>query len=205
MMHGSRFLTSALARAALLGLVAFAPAGCVKFGGKPPAALLTIDSAEKVATGASADPAKGVFTIIEPDVPKALGTVRVAVRAADDSYAYIPGAVWVDVPRNLFRAVLAESVAARTGGLVLDPGQYAPDPGIRVMGTLIAFGIDARTNRATVTYDASLMAHGGITTRRRFSASVPVGRIDAATAAPAIGKAASQVAVEVADWLATAR
>jgi len=107
----------------------------------------------------------------------------------------------VDTPRNLFRALLAETVAARNGTLVLDPGQFSADPGRRLMGDLIDFGIDARAMQAVVTFDASLMGKGGTVTKRRFSATVPISHIDENSVAPAIGKAANAVAVEVADWL----
>jgi len=189
-----RIITVLLLATALLG-------GCVKFGTKPPATLLTVESQDRVAPGTMAEGSGGTVTIIEPDVPKALGTVRVAVRTDGNSFAYVPKAVWVDTPRNLFRALLAETVAARNGTLVLDPGQFSADPGRRLMGDLIDFGIDARAMQAVVTFDASLMGKGGTVTKRRFSATVPVSHIDENSVAPAIGKAANAVAVEVADWL----
>lgn len=177
--------------------------GCVKFGGKPPASLLTIDSAARVAPGTLAQGSAGVVTIIEPDVPKALTTTRVAVRASDDSYAYVPKAFWVDTPRNLFRAVLAETVAARNGVLVLDSGQFSASPGKRLTGDLVEFGIDARARQAIVTFDAALMGSEGVMAKRRFTATAPVRTIDEDNVAPAIGVAANAVAVQVADWLKT--
>ena len=175
--------------------------GCVKFGPKPPGTLLTVESQARVAPGTVAEGSNGTVTIIEPDVPKALNTVRVAVRTSGNNYAYVPDAMWVDTPRNLFRALLAETVAAKGGMLVLDPGQFSADPGRRLMGELIAFGIDAEGKQAVVTFDAALMGKSGRITKRRFSASVPVRNIDQDSVAPAIGKAANMVANEVADWL----
>ena len=189
-------LTLGLLSVAVLG-------GCVRFGAKPPAALMTIQSAAKVAPGTVAEASQGVVTIIEPDVPKALMTVRVAVHTGDNSFAYIPKAYWVDTPRNLFRAVLAETVAARNGVLVLDSGQFSMAAGKRVTGDLIEFGVDARSRQAIVTFDAAVMDKSSVTTKRRFTASAPVGAITAEGAAPAIQDAANQVAVQVADWLKT--
>jgi len=189
-------LTLGLLSVAVLG-------GCVRFGAKPPAALMTIQSAAKVAPGTVAEASQGVVTIIEPDVPKALMTVRVAVHTGDNSFAYIPKAYWVDTPRNLFRAVLAETVAARNGVLVLDSGQFSMAAGKRVTGDLVEFGVDARSRQAIVTFDAAVMDKSSVTTKRRFTASAPVGAITAEGAAPAIQDAANQVAVQVADWLKT--
>lgn len=187
-------LTLGLLSVALLG-------GCVRFGAKPPASLMTIESAVKVAPGTAAEAAKGVVTIIEPDVPKSLLTVRVAVRTGDNSFAYIPKAYWVDSPRNLFRAVLAETVGARNGLLVLDSGQFSETPGKRLTGDLVDFGIDARSRQAVVTFDATLVDKSAVVAKRRFTATAPVSKIDAEGAAPAIQDAANQVAVQVADWL----
>lgn len=177
--------------------------GCVKFGAAPPKSLLTVTPTSTVAPGTVTRGSAGTVTIIEPDVPKSLDTVRVAVRTDSNDFAYVKDAVWADTPKNLFRAVLAETVAARTGMLVLDAGQFSADPGRRVMGELVAFGMDAASGQAVVTFDASVIGKGGSVTKRRFSATAPAGRIDARTVAPAIQNAANQVAVEVADWLAT--
>lgn len=192
-------------RRAVRGLPAILPAlllgGCVSFGGKPPPTLLTVGSEARIAPGTLSRGGTGTVTIIEPDVPKVLNTVRVAVRSGDTSFAYVPKAVWADTPRNLFRALLAETVAARNGVLVLDPGQFSADPGRRLSGDLVEFGIDATTKKAVVTFDASLTGKDGLITKRRFSASAPVSDIDADSVAPAIGSAANIVAAQVADWL----
>lgn len=187
-------VTVVLLAATLLG-------GCVRFGAKPPERLLTIASTATMAPGAQAQSSSGAVTILDPDVPRALTTLRVLVRASDNSVAYVKKAVWVDSPRNLFRSLLAETVAARTGMLVYDPGQYVADPGRRLMGDLIAFNVDARTQVAVVTFDASLVSRDGTIVKRRFSATAPITQIDATHVAPAIQAAANEVAVQVADWL----
>lgn len=177
--------------------------GCVKFGAKPPASLLTVESAAQVAPGTKAQPAAGVVTIIEPDVPRALQTTRVAVRVDDASFAYVPKAFWVDTPRNLFRSILAETVEARDGVLVLDSGQFSAAPGQRVAGDLLDFGIDARAHKAVVTFDAVVIGNTGVTAKQRFTATAPVGSINPEGSAHAINQAANAVAVQVADWLKT--
>lgn len=197
-----RPLTRPLVQALTVGLMSVTLlSGCVRFGAKPPASLLTIASSAKVAPGAVSDVNNGVVTIIEPDVAKALSTVRVAVRSGDNSFAYVPKAYWVDTPRNLFRAVLAETVASRNGVLVLDSGQFSAAPGKRLTGDLVDFGIDASARQAVVTYDAALIGQGGVLSKRRFTATAPIRDIDAKGVAPAISAATNAVAVQVADWL----
>lgn len=177
--------------------------GCVRFGSKPPASLLMIESTLRVEPSTDAQVTNGVVTIIEPDAPKALATVRVAVQTGSNSFAYVPKAYWVDTPRNLFRAVLAETVAARNSMLVLDSGQFSASPSKRLTGDLVSFGIDAQARQAVVTYDAVLLGKDGVTAKRRFTAKAPVSAINADTVAPAIGVASNAVAVQVADWLKT--
>ena len=137
-----------------------------------------------------------------PVVPRAIATLRVAVRDSANSFAYVKDALWVDAPSRQFQGVLAETVRVRTGRLVLDPGQFLARRGQMLEGTLLEFGVDATRMHAVVTYDATLMTHDGQqVTRQRFSASVPVNRIDAANVAPAISQAANEVATAVADWV----
>lgn len=190
--------------AILLGLLsATLLGGCVKFGGKPPATLLTISSTTRPGTDVQPTEANGVVTIIEPDVPKSLQTVRVAVRTDANDFAYVPKAFWVDTPRNQFKSVLSETVAARNGVLVLDSGQFSVTPGRRLTGDLMEFGIDARSRQAVVTFEAVLFDQHGAITKRRFTATAPVSNIDSTGVAAPIQNAANAVAVQVADWLKT--
>jgi len=190
----------------VLGLLAVTT-GCVRFGGKPPAQLLTIASDVRAEAGVpSSAPSADALFIDDPSVPRALATPRVAVRASDTSYAYVKDAVWVDLPARQFRSLLAETVRARSGRLVLDPSQYLARSGHVLNGDLIDFGIDAAKRQAVVTFDATMASPDGATvSRQRFTASVPVSRIEADSVAPAISLAANQVAVAVADWIATQR
>jgi cholesterol transport system auxiliary component len=175
----------------------------VRIGSKPPERLLGIASDARIAPGTSQSAAPQSALFIEsPGVPKTIATQRVAVRADATSYAYVKDALWADTPAHQFQSLLGETIAARTGRLVLDPGQYPAQVGQVLHGELIEFGIDARTGTAVVTYDASLLTPDGQTVRRqRFSASAPVSKIGADTVAPAISKAANDVAAAVADWI----
>lgn len=201
---------SLLSRCALLLMPTLMPglilglSGCVSFGSKPPGSLLSLSADSKVAAGASRTAAKGKsITVADPETPKTLDTVRIPIQVTPTSVAYLTGVQWVDTPRHLFRKLLAETIAASGDMIVLDPGQYSADPGRRLLGELVDFGVDAGSRTATVTYDATLASpDGNAITRKRFSASVPVGKIDAASVGDPLNKAANKVAADVAAWVA---
>ena len=178
-------------------------AACFSFGAKPPPSLLTLQPAAPVPVGAQASSAiaKSV-TVQVPTVPQALATARVPVQASATSVAYLEKALWVEVPARLFARLLSDTLTTRSGRVVLSPAQSISDPGSRLGGELRAFGLDATTREAVVTYDASLVrANESAVEKRRFEARVPVATIDAVAAGPALNQAANQVAGEVADWV----
>jgi cholesterol transport system auxiliary component len=186
--------------AAWLGALTLA--GCISFGEKPPPTLLTLTSAATVAAGTERSAAAGTaVTVVTPAVPQALQTLRVPVQATATSIAYIKDAQWVEQPNKLFQHLLAETIAARTGRVVLDARQSTLDPGTRLTGTLSSFGLDAATGQAVVTYDAELARSQGETVEtRRFTAQAPA-RANPQSVAAALNAGANQVATEVADWL----
>ncbi len=187
----------------LLSTALLMTAGCVRFGGKPPENLLTITSQAAAPAGETlSGTSQDALFVDLPVVPKSIATLRVAVRDGANSFAYVKDALWVDVPSRQFQGVLAETIRTRVGRLVLDPGQYLARRGQMLEGNLLEFGVDAAKRSAVVTYDASLMSPDGLrVTRQRFSSSVPVSEIDAASVAPAVSKAANDVATAVADWV----
>ncbi len=176
---------------------------CVKFGGKPPSVLLNLTSAEQVAADTRRGAAAGeAVTIAVPVVPQAISTTRVAVSDGPVQIAYVKDAVWVEPPARLFQRLLSETVAAKTGRIVLDPRQFSLDPGVQVTGQLRSFGIDAPSGKAVVIYDAALSRDRGkrIETRR-FEARIDVGVIDAVSSGRALNQAANRIAGEVAAWI----
>lgn len=185
-------------------LLAMAPlAGCVSFGAKPPPSLLDLTATEQPRPGQQQDAATAkTITVQVPVVAQALATVRVPVQATPTSIAYLKAAQWVEPPARLFARLLADTLAARTGRVVLSPAQSFADPGARLSGELRAFGIDAASSRAVVTLDATLVrADGGAVEKKRFAAAVPLARIEAGEAARALNQGANQVAAAVADWV----
>lgn len=177
--------------------------GCVSFGAKPPASLITLTSAQSLAADTARTAGAGeAITVLTPLVPQAIANTRVAVIDGDTAIAYVKDAQWVEPPARLFQRLLSETVAARTGKVVLDPRQFALTPGSQLSGSLLRFGIDARAREAVVVYDAAFSLDRGRSVRtRRFEARVPVTEVDAAESARALNRAANTVADAVASWL----
>ncbi|MEN3745929.1 ABC-type transport auxiliary lipoprotein family protein [Sphingomonas sp. HF-S3] len=178
--------------------------GCISIGGgKPPASLMSLESSESLAVGQVQNSGKSsTITIGVPMVPQALATNRVPVTSGGTAIAYVKDAAWVEGPSRLFARLLADTVTARTGRVVLSSRQSQADPGAQLTGELRMFGIDEPTGDAVVVYDAVLSRQdGGVFEKQRFEARVPVGTVDATTVGPALNSAANQVASKVADWV----
>ena len=188
-----------------LALVAALPlAGCISFGAKPPASLLTLSAAAGPAVGQDQNSATARSITIEvPVAPQSLATARVPVQATPTTIAYVPKAIWAEPPARLFARLLSDTLTARTGRVVVSSVQAVSDPGAHLGGELRRFGLDATTREAVVTFDASLVRVNGkgAVEKQRFEARVPVAAIDADSAGPALNIAANQVAAHVADWV----
>ena len=191
-------------RLRLLPAFLAAPLLAACFGGAAvPAQLLTLSAAEARPAAAPRTAGAGeAITVAVPTVPQALRTTRVPVYVSDTSIQYLEGAAWVENPGALFARLLGETIAARTGRVVLDPAQYSHDPGTRLTGTLVKFGYDPAAGGVVIVYDAAIArgATGGVSTNR-FEARVPLAEPDAATIAPALNDAANQLAGQVAAWV----
>ncbi len=184
-------------------LIALLPlAGCISFGAKPPPSLLTLNADTPVPVGQQmSSSADKPVTISVPTVPQALATTRLPVETTATSIAYVKDAAWAEPPANLFARLMADTLTARGGHIVLSGAQAITDPGTRLGGELRRFGFDASAQQAVVVYDASLIRAGQTAVeQRRFQAMVPVSTIDA-QGATAINQAANQVAGQVADWV----
>jgi cholesterol transport system auxiliary component len=178
-------------------------AGCISFGAKPPAALLTLTAAAALPAGQVQSTARaGTITIAVPAVGGALATPRVPVQTGATQIAYVKEALWVEPPARLFARLLTDTVTAQTGRVVLSQAQSFADPGARLTGDLRMFGVDADTSSAVVVFDAALIRNEGkAVEKRRFEARVPIAAIDAPSAGTGLNQAANQVAGEVAAWV----
>jgi len=193
-----------LTRHHFLVLAAALPlAGCISLTPKPPPTLMALSATTPLAAGpAIATTDKKAVAIGEISVVPALGTQRVLVTDGPTAVAYLKGGLWTAQPNLLFRALLSETITAKTGRVIPDRRLLAIQPDTRLSGQISAFGLDGPGNAVVVTFDAA-MAHDGSDTlqARRFTARVPVSAEDPQSVARALNDAANQVAGEVADWI----
>ena len=185
-----------------MALMTTALGGCISFGSEPPASLLTLTADSSVAAGNSRTGAVGSAVIVDlPEAARKLDNLRVPVQIDDTSLAYLKDAQWVDRPSNLFRALLSETIAARTGRLVLDRAELAGQSNERLSGQLVNFGYDAPSGQVVVTFDAVRRTGENQVEKRRFEAREPAADATTAPVGRALNTAANKVAVEIADWL----
>ncbi len=192
-----------LAAIAAPALALTALSGCVSIGGggEQPDQLIDLTPRAVAPAGASesgqVDEAVFVF---EPEVQNRLDNKRVPVQIDDSSVAYLQGATYVDRPARLFQHLLAETLRAKGGMLVVE----GVDPGLpnrtRLYGQLVDMGYNARSSSVIVTYDAVQIAPDGTVRSQRFSHTVDGLTPDVISVAPALNEAANAVALDVANW-----
>lgn len=187
----------------LLGAAMLTLAGCISFGAEPPDTLLTLTSTAQLPAGQQQNSANAKSLVVTvPVTPASLAAQRVPVQASPTSIAYVKDAVWSEPPARLFARLVSDTVAARTGRVVVSQVQAVTEANDQLDGELRSFGLDATTREAVVTFDAALTRSGQTSVeKRRFEARVPVAAIDAASTGPALNQAANQVAAQVADWI----
>jgi cholesterol transport system auxiliary component len=190
-------------KAAPLAALAFALAGCVNLGGgDPPATLLNLTPASAPAAGAATTGSMAnALVIAEPETDQRLAVQRVPVQVDAASVAYLQDAQWVERPARLFRALLAETIRARSARLVVEDNQIQAGSGTRLAGRLLDMGYDAGRSAVIVRYDAILEGQGTTVRTRRFEAVVPGIEPKAEFVGPALNQAANQVAQQVAEWV----
>lgn len=175
--------------------------GCLSLSPKLPESLLTLQAenaapAGAVTTGSEAN----ALAVIEPEVSQRLNVTRVPVQVSDSEVAYLKDALWVEKPARLFRRLVAETIRARGGRLVVDHNDPAIVAGTRLRGSLREFGYDARTGSVVVRYDAVIDGGGDLRTRR-FESRVDGVLAEAVPVGDALNRAANDVARQVADWV----
>lgn len=183
--------------------LALALAGCLSLGSEPPPSLLTL-TADATAPGGAAVQGNvaSAIAVLEPGAPQSINLTRVPVQVNDAEIAYLQDAVWVEKPARLFQRLLAETIRARSGRLVIDAETASLGAATRLQGSLGAFGYDARTSSVVVRYDAVRTGAGDSVETRRFEAVVPGVPAEAAPVGRALNEAANRVAGEVAAWVA---
>jgi cholesterol transport system auxiliary component len=176
---------------------------CISFGAKPPPSLLTLTAASALSPnpGRSVNASQAIAVGV-PSVPQAIATTRVPVSVDATAIAYVANAVWVEAPARLFQRLLSETIAAKTGKVILDPKQTALVPAMQLSGQLLRFGIDEASSDAVVVYDAVLTRDAGKTVMtRRFEARSKAAIIAAKPVGEALNLAANQIAGDIAAWV----
>lgn len=175
---------------------------CVNLGAKVPEVMfrLTADEAAPAGDLASGDLSKAIL-VLDPETDRSLDVTRVPVRLDSASIAYLEDAWWVEKPSRQFRSILAETLRARTGALVVEGTDLSPAGGMIVGGRLLDMGYDVPSSSVIVRFDAFRGARGGAVTVRRFEATVPNVKAEAVEVGPALNRAANDVARQVADWV----
>jgi cholesterol transport system auxiliary component len=191
-----------MTRTALLpaAVLLVALGGC-SLGGKAPPELLTLSATATQATSQPRTAGQGnVITVTSPTVSRSISSTRVAVYVGPTSIQYLKDGVWADKPSELFRLLLSETIAARSGWVVVDPSVYTQVQGVVLGGQLLRFGFDPARQEAVVLFEASLARPQQAVTTNRFEARVPAAA-DGVSVAAALNQASNQVARQVADWV----
>ncbi len=176
---------------------------CVSLGNTqaPPEFLVLTAQISSNADFANSSNAEDTVVVLIPNVPKRIDTNRIPVQINDSSIAYIQGAYWADKPARLMQELIAETITATSGKLVLDVAQSNGLSKNKISGTLSRFGIDEKQSAAIVRYDAIKLNADGTIARRRFEARRNLSKIEAVQAGEALNEAANEVAIAIADWV----
>jgi cholesterol transport system auxiliary component len=185
----------ALAALLLLG-------GCISLGGKTPKQLIRL-TAETTAPAGDMGSASlhDALVVLDPESDRRLDVQRVPVQIDDATIAYLKDATWVERPARQFRRLLAETIRAKGKRLVVEQGDASEGGKSTLSGRLLDMGYDARSQSVVLRFDAIREDAAGNVTSRRFEATVPGVSANVQAVAPALNKAANEVASEVADWM----
>ena len=150
--------------------------------------------------------ALGQIVVAEPAAVQPLESDRIVVREASGAVSSVPGGQWADRLPRLVQSRLIQTFENSTGLKAVSRPGSGVTPDFQLTGELRAFQIDASANQAVVEMSVKLVSQNGrIATTRVFSSRVPVGTIDAASAAQALDRALSNVLVSIVRYVGTAR
>jgi len=178
-------------------------AGCVSFGGDVPDQLITLTPEETAPAGNfGGGTAASAIVVLDPDTDRRLDVTRVPVQIDASTLAYLENAVWVEKPARQFRRLLAETIRAKGGRVVVEGSDVEVAGKTFLSGRLVDMGYDAQVQAVIVRFDGLLEEKDGVIRSRRFEAEVVGIPAEVASVAPALNEAANDVAAQVADWVA---
>jgi cholesterol transport system auxiliary component len=175
--------------------------GCISLGTDPPAELISLTPELTAPAGDIGGNPAAAIVVLDPDTDRSLDVQRVPVQISPSAIAYLTDASWVEKPSRQFRALLAETIRAKSHRLVFEGIGFAGGHKRVLSGRLISMGYHVPSASVIVRFDALLTAPGGEVRAQRFEAKVPGVAAKANAVAPALNTAANQVAVQVADWV----
>lgn len=177
--------------------------GCLSFGGKAPDQLFRLTPERRAPAGAMASGSMAdAVVVLDPESDRSLDVLRVPVRVNESSLAYLKGAGWVEKPSRLFRSLLAETIRAETGKLVLEGGDYEVTGKTVLKGRLLEMGYEAQDKAVVVRFDAVRSERGSAEIEaRRFEAVIDGVPPKAQYVGPALNEAANDVAMQVSQWV----
>jgi len=197
-----RLMKSGPMRGATAAAACLVLAGCLSLGGKVPEQLfrLTPEASAPVGTQTSGQLTDAIV-VLDPEADRSLDVLRVPVRIDASTIAYLKDASWVEKPARQFRNLLAETIRAETGTLVVEGGEYEVTGRLAVGGQLLRMGYDVPTRSVVVRFDAMRSARGGEIVTKRFESVVSEVEPKAELVGPALNQAANDVARQVAGWI----
>lgn len=176
--------------------------GCLSLGGKAPKQMIGLTPERTAPAGDLARATlRDALVVLDPEADRRLDVQRVPVQVDDATIAYLKDATWVERPARQFRRLLAETIRARGGRLVVEAGDASEGGKTTLGGRLLDMGYDARSRAVVVRYDALRSDAAGNVSSRRFEAKVEGVEPKANAVAPALNSAANDVARQVADWV----
>lgn len=185
---------------ALTGLLLLA--GCISLGGKAPKQLISLTPDHSAPAGnLGAAASREALVVLDPEADRRLDVQRVPVQVDDATIAYLKDATWVERPARQFRRLLAETIRAKGKRLVVEAGDASEGGKSILGGRLLDMGYDARSQSVVLRFDAMRWDAAGNVVSRRFEATVPGVAPKVESVAPALNKAANDVASQVADWV----
>ena len=197
-------MPSVRSRAALALLCSsLALSGCLGLGGKAPKQLISLAPATTAQVGPTTSGSMtDAIVVVDLETDRSLDMLRVPVRVNPSTIAYLKDVAWVEKPTRQFRSLLAETLRAQSGRLVVEEGDFDLVGRTLVFGRLLAMGYDAPTQSVVVRVDMHKQEKGGVVVSRRFEAVVPGVEAKASPVSAALGQASNDVAAQVAAWVA---
>ncbi len=189
------------ARAAVFACLLVALGGCG--GGSAP---LTFDLAALPPSSRTGGAARAIM-VSEPVGLQPLEADRIIVREPGGSLSFLGGGQWADRLPRLIQTRLIQSLE-NSGRLrsVTRPGDKVVSD-YQLVSEIREFDIQAGSGEAVVDLSAKLVAEGTgrVVNARIFTARVPVGKVDARSAAVGLDAALGQVLVDLVRWVNMAR